>query len=102
MKHRLEIHGELGGVIVEGESILRWSVPGVPNPEEVKDEVGDTSGDAKAITSDGHTIQVMDLCDAIRKDRDPMITGEEARKAVELILGVYKSAKTGRPVKFPL
>ncbi len=102
MKHRLEIHGELGGVIVEGESILRWSVPDVPNPQEVKDEVGDTSGDAKAITSDGHTIQVMDLCEAIKNDRDPMITGEEARKAVELILGVYESAKTGKVVKFPL
>jgi UDP-N-acetyl-2-amino-2-deoxyglucuronate dehydrogenase len=102
LKHRLEIHGEHGGVVVEGESILRWSVPDVPNPEEAKDEVGDTSGDAKAITSDGHTIQLIDLCEAIRNDRDPMVTGEEARKAVELILGVYKSAQSGQVVKFPL
>lgn len=102
LKHRLEIHGELGGVVVEGESILRWNVPDVPNPAEAKDEVGDTSGDAKAISTDGHTIQVADLCDAIREDRDPMITGEEARKAVELILGVYESAKAGKAVEFPL
>jgi len=32
---------------------------------------------------------------AVRGDREPMVTGEEARKAVELIVAVYESARTG-------
>lgn len=102
MNHRLEIHGELGGIIAEGENILRWNVPDVPNPKEVKDNVGDTSSDPKAVAADGHTIQIQDLCRAIKEDRDPMVTGEEARKAVELILAIYRSAQTGQVVKMPL
>ena len=32
----------------------------------------------------------------------PLIDGPEGRKAVELILAIYKSAETGKPVKLPL
>ncbi len=39
-----------------------------------------------------------DLCLAIKEDRAPMITGASARKAVELILAIYESAKTGKEV----
>lgn len=104
MSHRLEFHGEKGSIIIEGENILRWNVPGVPNPaeEKEKDEVGDTSADPKAMAAGGHLAQVADLCRAIKEDRDPMVTGKEARKAVEMILGIYESARTGAPVKFPL
>jgi len=47
-------------------------------------------------------VQVADLAQAILKDREPMVPGEEARKAVELILAIYRSAKTGKTVKLPL
>ena len=30
------------------------------------------------------------MIQAIRKDRDPMVPGEEARKAVDLILAIYE------------
>jgi hypothetical protein len=31
-----------------------------------------------------------------------MVTGEDARGAVELILGIYRSSREGAPVTFPL
>jgi predicted dehydrogenase len=31
-----------------------------------------------------------------------MVDGTEGRKAVELILAIYRSAKTGRTVRLPL
>jgi UDP-N-acetyl-2-amino-2-deoxyglucuronate dehydrogenase len=31
-----------------------------------------------------------------------MIDGAEGRRSVELILAIYKSAQTGKPVKLPL
>jgi predicted dehydrogenase len=50
----------------------------------------------------GHLIQIMDMADAIAGDREPMVPGEDARKAVELILAIYKSSRTGKTVKLPL
>ena len=55
-----------------------------------------------AIGVQGHIIQLQDFVDAIREDRDPMVTGEAARAAVEIILAIYQSAKTGEAVRLPL
>jgi predicted dehydrogenase len=99
MPHRLEFHGELGSILTEGEAITKWAVPGEEEPkEEGNVEIGSSASDPKAIATEGHRIQIRDLCYAIMEDRDPMVTGEEARKAVELILAIYESAKTGKPV----
>lgn len=104
MNHRMEFHGELGTILVDGEEITKWDVPGDEEDSESKSEgaeveIGNMSADPTAISTDGHTLQIADLCRAIREDRDPMLTGEEARKAVEVILAVYESARTGMPVK---
>lgn len=101
MNHRMELHGEVGTIVVDGEKITKWEVPGDDSGGEPDKEVeiGSAASDPKAIASGGHGIQIQDLCRAIIEDRDPMIVGEEARKAVEVILAVYESARTGLPVK---
>ncbi len=60
------------------------------------------AGDPTAISNHGHTAQFRDFIEAIREGRDPWITGEMGRDALELVVGVYKSARTGKPVSFPL
>ena len=40
--------------------------------------------------------------DAIRTDRDPVVSAEDGRRAIELILAIYESAATGKPVDLPL
>ena len=35
---------------------------------------------------------------AVKEDRDPYIPGESARKAVDLILAIYESARTGQEI----
>ena len=105
MNHRMEFHGELGSIITEGENIVKWAVPGddekageLSGNGGVDIRIGTAASDPTAIATEGHQIQIEDLCRAIAEDRDPMITGEEARKAVEVILAVYESAGTGKPV----
>ena len=51
-------------------------------------------------TNFGHTYLVEDMALAIIEDRDPMITGVEAKKSVDIILGIYESARTGKEVYF--
>ena len=49
-----------------------------------------------------HRLQDQDFLQAIVRDRDPMVTGVEGRKTVELFTAIYRSQRDGRPVKFPL
>ena len=42
------------------------------------------------------------MIDAIRNNRDPYVTAEDGRRALELVLAVYKSAAEGKPVKLPM
>lgn len=50
----------------------------------------------------GHTPLYRDMIDAIEHDREPVCSGIEGRKALELVLGIYESAASGKPVRFPL
>jgi UDP-N-acetyl-2-amino-2-deoxyglucuronate dehydrogenase len=49
-----------------------------------------------------HRLQIQDFVHAVRDDREPAVTGAEARKALEIILAIYHSSRTGLPVRFPL
>jgi predicted dehydrogenase len=45
--------------------------------------------------------QIGDLIAAVEEGREPAINGVEARRAVEVILAVYESSRTGTVVKLP-
>jgi predicted dehydrogenase len=42
------------------------------------------------------------LIECIEEDKEPIASGEDARKSLEVALAVYKSAKTGKAVTLPL
>ena len=42
------------------------------------------------------------MIDAINNHREPYINGEAGKRALELVLAIYKSAAEHRPVKLPL
>ena len=46
--------------------------------------------------------QLKEIFAALREGREPPVPGEEARKAVEIVLGAYRSAASGEHVTFPL
>jgi UDP-N-acetyl-2-amino-2-deoxyglucuronate dehydrogenase len=102
---RVELHGKSGTIAIAGSKITRWAVTDeedgrAENIEEQKEAKAEGAvGDNKAISSDGHTWLIDDMCRAIREDRDPFVTGESARHGVDLVLGIYESAKTGTDVK---
>ena len=49
-----------------------------------------------------HQLQIRDFLKAILEDRQPLVTGVEGRKTVELFTGIYRSNLDRRPVRFPL
>ena len=50
----------------------------------------------------GHTPLYRDMIDAILHHYEPVCSGREGRKALELVLAIYESAATGKPVRLPL
>ena len=47
-------------------------------------------------------LQISDFLRAILDDREPLVTGEDGRKTVEIFTAIYRSQKTNGPVTFPL
>ena len=47
-----------------------------------------------------HTTQVRDFVQALRDGTDPAITGQDATKALRILLAVYESSRSGLPVRF--
>jgi UDP-N-acetyl-2-amino-2-deoxyglucuronate dehydrogenase len=106
---RIEIHGTEGSAILEEEDLKVWDFA-KPRKEDkaIRDgmakqkSTGGGASDPAAIGHHGHAKQFQDFVDAIRKQRAPAIDGHEGRRSVEIILGIYKSAESGKPVTLPL
>lgn len=60
------------------------------------------ASDPTAIEMNGHVEHLKDLIAAVRENRETFMNGREARKALELIVAVYQSARTGERVYLPL
>lgn len=98
--HRLEIYGTQGGIQVEGEAVVRWTLAhpeqALVQPYAVSETAGAGSGgDPRGISASGHTKIVTDFLEAIRESRPPLADGEEGRRSLALILGIYESAGIG-------
>jgi len=61
-----------------------------------------TSAKPTAMGKERHRVQIEEMVKAIKENREPLVNGEEGRKAIEIISAIYKSSRTGKPVKFPL
>ncbi len=46
-----------------------------------------------------HQLQIGEFLDSVRAGRQPAITGRDARNSLAIILGIYESSRTGRPVQ---
>jgi len=103
MEETLCVFGESGTVRIGGMAtnfLTHWKfADGLDNEEEVLKNYGENPSNVYGF---GHTPLFADFIDAIENDRQPYITPVEAKKAVEVVLGIYKSVKTGQPVKFPV
>jgi predicted dehydrogenase len=104
---RIELHGDQGTIVLEEGRITRWQLADAPPDEEaamlgLEAAGGSGAGDPMAIGFERHRRQIVDLIGAIREGRAPAIEGAEARKSVEIILAIYRSAAGGERVDLPL
>ena len=103
LEETLYLFGEKGTAKAAGTSdntIEVWSfADGLDNSDEVKATFSESPPN---IYGFGHTPLYADVIDAIENHRAPLVDGEAGKRALELVLAIYKSAAEHRPVKLPL
>ncbi len=106
---RIEVHGSEGSAAMVEEDIDVWEFAkksrkdaAILKKMDGQTETGGGAADPAAIGHHGHTAQFKDVLAAIKNNRSPLIDGAEGRRSVEIILGVYKAAETGRRIALPL
>lgn len=97
-KRRLEISGERGTVILDGDAISSWAIDGEDTDTGENEQLTDGSANPAAISHEGHRRQIEDMMRAVIEDRPPMIDGREGRKSLELVAALYASANEGKAV----
>lgn len=91
---RLEIYTEKGCVFMENDVITHWEIEGVENPGAQKQSKNTHSGSSSAAVNDttNHEFLLKDFIDSVKTGREPLISGESARFATEMILDIYKGS----------
>lgn len=102
LEETLYLFGENGTVKIGGKSannIEVWSFA-----DETKSDL-QYKGWQEMTTNEygnGHSSLYADMIDAIEHNREPYVDAVAGKNALELVLAIYKSQKTGQPVKLPL
>ncbi len=102
----IAIHGNRGSVVIEQDDVLRWEFnPETSEDKAVREQFAQKTGasgganNPAAISHVGHARQLADFVNVLESGAEPGVDGREGRKAVEIILGIYRSAETGRTVE---
>lgn len=98
---RIEIVGSEGRVVVENNAVVFWEGNEELSDDLLTDEDKSLVGDWKPNESFGvgHQRQLRLIFSALAAGEEPPFPGREARKAVDVILGIYESARSGRRVE---
>jgi len=117
---RLAVHGTKGSAVMEGDRLHTLAIEGQPTlggeaanahalqvasggtraaNATVSESVSGGASDPAAIWGDAHRLQLADFIRCCHTGETPVVDGMEGRNAVDLVLAVYESARTGQVVR---
>ncbi len=102
LEETLYLFGQTGTVKIGGTStnnIDVWDFSDAGAGDEKNKGLKEATSN---VYGNGHTSLFADMMDAIVHDRKPYVDAVAGRNALEMILAIYQSAATGKPVKLPL
>lgn len=105
MDDKAEIHGTEGVAyadVLQGNSIQTYSSKGVGYAvEKAGNTVGWSFTMYEEIWNYGFPQEFAHFVDCVKNDKEPLVTGEDGRAVLELILAAYASAGSGKKVVLP-
>lgn len=102
LEETLYLFGENGTVKIGGTStnnIDVWDFADENEEDQANKELKEATSN---VYGNGHTSLFADVMDSITNHHKPYVDAVAGRNALEMILAIYKSMKTGQPVKLPL
>lgn len=93
LEETLSVFGETGSIKIGGvtaNKIEHWNVASMEETEVetlVKDIEADPFG------KPGHQCIIEDMIEAVKENRTPIVTGEDGKKALELVIKLYEAAE---------
>ncbi len=102
LEETLYLFGENGTVKLGGKSTNNIEVWNFADETDEDDKNKNLKEATSNVYGNGHTSLFADMVSAIREEREPYVDAYAGRRALELVLAIYKSQKTGKVVKFPL
>ena len=102
LEETLYVFGENGTVKIGGTSTNNIDVWRFADETETDAINKGLREETSNVYGNGHTALYADMIEAIHDDRTPYVDAVAGRNAVEMVLAIYKSQKTGQPVKLPL
>ena len=101
----LAVATRLDGVVIGGLAVNKietWRFADAQAVGDTEDMVLNPSEkDPPTVYGFGHAALFRDFVDAIDQNREPLVFGARGKKALEIILAIYQSQKTGQPVDLP-
>ena len=104
---RVQLHGDRGSAVIDDDRLAyfhaaqaRESGPdlGAGSPDNQAEQVLASSSQPGRTS---HTAQYEDFVGSIANDRSPLVTVGEATRTLAVVIAIYESARTGRPVSVP-
>lgn len=102
LEETLYIFGETGTVKLGGKStnnIDVWEFEDESDKDAANKALQEQTSN---VYGNGHISLYADMIEAVKKDRIPYVDAVAGKNALELVLAIYMSQKTGRAVKLPL
>jgi predicted dehydrogenase len=105
MDDRAEVHGSKGVAyadLLHGNAITAYSAGGYDYAvEKAGSTVGWSFPIYEEIWNYGFVQEMAHFVDCVKHDKQPLVTGEDARVVMETLFAAYESAGTGRKVSLP-
>ncbi|MEG1663335.1 MAG: Gfo/Idh/MocA family oxidoreductase [Clostridia bacterium] len=102
LEETLYLFGQNGTVKLGGKSTNAIDVWDFADEKTTDSQNKSLFEQTSNVYGNGHTSLFADVVDAIKNYRKPYVDAEAGARALELVLAIYKSSFTGKPVKLPL
>jgi len=102
LEETLYIFGEKGTIKAGGKSVDTIEEWRFESSTETPEMINQSIRDNYTVNDSGHTALYADVLNAVKYNRPVYIDAKAGRRALEIVLAIYKSAAEGTSVRLPL